>query len=51
MTDNEKELLNIIQSYNNKEIALKIAMDIILEFLKQDESSQEPQLACSQESA
>lgn len=51
MTENEKELLNIIHSHQDTETALKIAMDVILEFLKQDESFQEQQIACSQESA
>lgn len=51
MTENEKELLRIIHSHKDTETALKIVMDVILEFLKQDESSQEPQIVYSPESA
>lgn len=33
MTDNEKELLNIIRSHDNPEQAVKIALDLIFDFL------------------
>ena len=51
MTDNEQELFNIIRSHNDTEQAVAIAIKVILEFLKQDESSQEQQAVCSQVSA
>ena len=41
MTENEIELIHMINSHNNPEKALEIAIGIILEFLEQDESSQE----------
>ena len=49
MTLNERELLQIIRDHNNTEQALHIAMDTILEFLKQHESSQSQSSACLQE--
>lgn len=45
MTENEQELINLIQSHAHPEKALQIAVDIILAFLEQDLSSQEPQIA------
>ena len=51
MTDNERELLEIIRNHNNTEKAFETAIRIILEFLEQDESSQEQQVAYSQVSA
>lgn len=33
MTNNEKELLNIIHQYSNPEKAVKIAMDLMVDFL------------------
>ena len=51
MTNNEKNLLNIIRSHDNPEQAIEIAIKIMIEFLKQDESSQEQPLACPRESA
>ena len=51
MTENEQELLYIIRNNDDPTKALEIAINIILDFLKQDESSQEQQPACSQESA
>lgn len=51
MTENEKELLTLIRSCNNTEKAFGIALNIILGFLKQDESSQAQPIACSQVSA
>ena len=51
MTDNEIKLINIIREHENPEQAVEIAIKTILEFLAQDESSQEQPLACSLESA
>ena len=44
MTDNEQELINLIRENDNPEQALMTATAIILDFLKQHESSevQEP---------
>lgn len=42
MTENEKELLTIIHESENPEQAMAIAVDIILSFLMQHESSQLP---------
>lgn len=39
MTENEKELINIIRENDNLEQALMTATVIILDFLKQHESS------------
>lgn len=33
MTNNEKELLNIIHQHSNPEKAVKIAMDLMIDFL------------------
>ena len=51
MTENEKELLELIRGYNDTEKAIEIALKIILEFLEQDESSQSQQPAYSLEFA
>lgn len=51
MKDNERELLNLIRKHDNPERALEIALNIILEFLAQDGSSQERPVVCSRESA
>lgn len=45
MTDNEKELLRIIRGSDNPTKAIEVATKIILEFLKQDEPSQERPVA------
>lgn len=45
MTDYEKELLYIIRNHDDPEQALEIAVEIIISFLKQCESSQEPSVA------
>ena len=50
MTNTELELLNIIRSHKNPECAVSIAIDVILEFLKQDGSFQEQPAVCFQES-
>ena len=46
MTENEKELIKLIRENDNPEQALMTAMVIILDFLKQHESSEEPSAAC-----
>ena len=46
MTDNEKELINIIREHDNPECAVEIAIKIMIEFLTRDESSQELPPAC-----
>lgn len=37
MTDNEKELLNIIRNHDNPERAIEIALELMLDFLKPHE--------------
>lgn len=49
MTDNEKELLGIIQSHPDKEYALQKAIEIISEFAKQLSTYQEQSSACPRE--
>lgn len=51
MIENEQELLNIIRSHNNPQQAVSIAIEVILDFLMQDESSQERPVVCFQELA
>ena len=41
MTDNEKELIDMIRHSDNPEESICVAVEIILAFLKQHESSQE----------
>jgi hypothetical protein len=48
MTDNEKELINMIRENDNPEEALMTAAVIILGFLKQHESFVEQAPACLQ---
>lgn len=48
MTDNEKELIKIIRENDNPEQALMTAAVIILDFLKQHESSEEASAVCLQ---
>lgn len=48
MTNNEKELLNIIYQHSNPEQAIEIAIKTILDFLEQDGSYQELPVAYSQ---
>lgn len=45
MTDNERELLNMIRNHPNPEAALKGALDIIVAYLAQHESCQGPSSA------
>lgn len=46
MTENEKELIKLIRENDNPTQALMTAAVIILGFLKQLESSEEPSAAC-----
>lgn len=48
MTDNEKELLNIINSHDDPAQALEIAIRTISAYLEQHESYQEPSVVRSQ---
>ena len=48
MTDNEKELINMIRENDNPEEALMTAAVIILGFLKQHESNLIPSVAYPQ---
>ena len=38
MTDNEKELLNIIRNHDDPEQAVKIALDLMIAFLEMREA-------------
>lgn len=51
MTNNEVELFEIIRSHADPEQAVLTAIDVILGFLAQDESSQERSAACPREFA
>jgi hypothetical protein len=51
MTENEKKLLETIRNHPEPEQAVEIAIKTILAFLGLHESSQEPSLVCSRESA
>ena len=51
MTDNELELLYIIRTSENPEKALKIALDLILDFLPSVEAPQYTSLELPLESA
>lgn len=48
MTENEKELIRIIRENDNPEQALITTAVIILGFLKQHESFEEPSAVCQQ---
>lgn len=48
MTENEKALIKLIRENDNPEQALMAATVIILDFLKQHESSEEQELVCLQ---
>lgn len=41
MTDNEHELLNIIRTHDNPDAALRIAIDLMIDFLAQREALQD----------
>ena len=45
MTQNEKELLDIIRTYDNPQQALLTAIDIICQYIKQHESLPKPSAA------
>ena len=49
MTNNEKELLNIIHQHSNPEQAIEIAIKTIADFLKQHGSYQELTVVSLQE--
>jgi hypothetical protein len=51
MTDHEKELLQFIRSSSDPAKALEIAIKVIVEFLRQLESSPEPSPDSAQEPA
>lgn len=51
MTNNERDLLAIIRNHRDPEQALITAIEIILEFLKQDESFGEQSSVSPRESA
>lgn len=51
MTDNEIKLINLIREHDAPEQAIEIAIRVMIEFLAQDESSQEQHPVCSRESA
>ena len=51
MTDNEKELLNIIRSHDDPERAIEIALELMLDFLKPHEEPPDTLSARLQESA
>jgi len=46
MTDNERELINIIRSAPDKEYALTTAIEVILSLTERHESSQAQVSAC-----
>ena len=48
MTNNELQLLNMIRDNDNPERALITAVEIIIKYLEQPESFEEPSLVCSQ---
>lgn len=49
MTENEKQLIDLIRENVNPENALMIATAVIVDFLKQHESSEGQAAACLQE--
>jgi hypothetical protein len=51
MTNNEKELLNIIHQHSNPEKALKIALDLIVDFSKNFEAPQDTSSVLHQEAS
>lgn len=48
MTDNEIQLLSMVREHDNPEQALITAIEVILTYLAQPESFEEPSLVCSQ---
>lgn len=51
MTDNERELMDMIRNHKNPEEALKGAISVILAYLALHESSRVPSSAVPRESA
>ena len=51
MTANEIELINLIRENDNPEQALTVAVEVILTYLKQHESSEGQAAACLRELA
>ena len=51
MTANEIELINLIRENDNPEQALTVAVEVILTYLKQHESSEVQAAACLRELA
>lgn len=51
MTNNEKELLNIIHQHSNPEQALKTAMDLMIDFLTNYEALQDTSFELPQEAS
>lgn len=51
LRENEEKLLNLVRENDNPEQAAMIAIDIILEYLRQPESFEARAAACLQESA
>lgn len=49
MTNNENELLNIIHQQSNPEKALKIALDLLIDFSKNYEALQDTSFVLHQE--
>lgn len=51
MTDNERELLNIIRTHDNPERAVEIAINLMIDFLAQHEVPQDTSFERPRESA
>lgn len=51
MTNNEKELLSIIHQHSNPKKALKIAMDLMIDFLANYEAPQDTSFELQQEAS
>ena len=51
MTNNEKELINIIHQHSNPDKALKIAMDLMIDFLRNYEAPQDTSPVLHQEAS
>ena len=50
MSENETMLINLIREHKNPEQALTVALEIIINYLKQPESFEQPFVAFLQES-
>ena len=51
MTNNERELLNIIHQHDNPERAIEIALNLMIDFLKQREEPRDTSSVHPRESA